>query len=344
MIVGNEKTYEEAKKALERIQNFDANELPREAELGSRLNFEDGVEPAKVLIDLFKRLSVVALQDFPDNVLNQIRDDSNNNYNLFKQILDFDPDQQNPVSVRDSLITNLQNAYQPAFQALHQYIGYSLHRSADFQRLDSDARATLQAIEDKSSEIAESLEEHEKEAKKVLGEIRKVAAEEGVTKQAAHFNAEYDYHSTEADKWQIRTVKLAIALGVFSVISLFIHKISILKPESTYDAIQLSLSKFLVFFVIAYMLFLSAKNFMNHKHNAIINKHRQNALMTHSALVEASGNEGVRDAVLLQASSCIFSPQTTGYASGLDSNLSHQKSMVEVLSKPTMQAAKEVGK
>lgn len=344
MIVGTEKTYEEAKKALERIQNFDVSELPQKMELGSRLNFEDAVAPASILIELFKQLPAVALQDFPDNLLNQIRDKCNNSYNLFKRILDFNPEQQDPVSVRNTLITNLKNAYQPTFESLHQYISYSLHRSADFQRLDSDARATLQSIEDKSTEITRSLEEHEKEAKKVLDEIRRVAAEEGVTKQAAHFNAEYDYHSTQADKWQLRTVKLAIALGVFSVISLFIHKIPFLNPENTYDAVQLSISKFLVFFVIAYMLFLSAKNFMNHKHNAIINKHRQNALMTHSALVEASGNEGVRDAVLLQASSCIFSPQSTGYAISSESDLSHQKSMIEILSKPAMQAVKEINK
>ncbi|MEW8052197.1 MAG: hypothetical protein AB2792_13380 [Candidatus Thiodiazotropha sp.] len=344
MIVGNEKLYKEAKESLERIQAFDVATLPREAELGSKFNFNEVVQPANILVDLFKRLSVVALQDFPDNFLTQIRDNSNNNYKLFTQVLEFDPEQQDPVAVRNSLITNIENAYQPAFQALHQHIAYSLHRSADFQRLDSDARATLQSIEDKSLEISKSLENHEKDAKVVLDEIRRVAAEEGVTKQAAHFNAEYEHHSQEAEKWQVRTAKLAIALGVFALISLFLHKIPFLKPENTYDAVQLSISKFLVFFVIAYMLFLSAKNFMNHKHNSIINKHRQNALMTHSALVEASGNEGVRDAVLLQASSCIFSPQSTGYAASSDSDLSHQKSMIEILSKPAMQAVKEVNK
>lgn len=343
-MVGDENIYQEAKESLERMQPFEVAELPRESDLGNRLNFSNAVEPATNLIELYKRLSVVALQDFPNDVLNNIKNHANNHYKLFSQVIEFDPEQQDPVSVRNSLIQQLEAAYQPAFQALHQYIAYSLHRSADFQRLDSDARATLQSIEDKSSKIATQLSEHEQNAKSVLDEIRRVAAEEGVTKQAAHFNAEFEHHSTEAGKWQERAIKLAIALGVFAVISLFIHKVPYLKPENTYDAIQLSISKFLVFFVIAYMLFLSAKNFMNHKHNAIVNKHRQNALMTHSALVEASGNEGVRDAVLLQASSCIFSPQSTGYTSGNDGDLSNQKSMIEILSKPAMQAVKEVNK
>ncbi len=344
MIVGTEDLYKEAKESLTRIQNFDVNELPRVEELGSRLNFRDVVVPAQQIIDLYKRLSITALQDFPDQILIPIKDNANNHYKLFSQILEFDLGQQDPSSARANFIKQVSEAYQPAFQALHPYISYSLHRSADFQRLDSEARATLQAIEDKSDKISENLGQHEKDAKTALDEIRRVAAEEGVTKQAAHFNAEYEHHTTEAGRWQEYAVKLAVALGIFAVLSLFLHKIPFLKPENTYDAVQLSISKFLIFSVMAYMLFLSAKNFLNHKHNAIVNKHRQNALMTHAALVEASGDEGVRDAVLLQASNCIFSPQSTGYSSSPENDTSNQKSMVEILSRPVAQAIKEVNK
>lgn len=344
MIVGTETLYNEARESLDRIQAFDSSTLIRESELGNRLNFEEAVSPSQLLIDLYKRLSLTALQDIPDNGLTVIRDNANNHFKMFTQILEFDLEQANPGSVRTSYIANIKNAYQPAFQALHPYISYSLHRSADFQRLDSDARSTLQSIEDKAEKIAKVLALHEVEAKKVLSEIRQVAAEEGVTKQAVHFSAEYELHKSEAEKWQKYVVRLAMALGLFAVLSLFLHKIPFLKPTDTYDAIQLSISKFLIFFVIAYVLFLSAKNFLNHKHNAIVNKHRQNALMTHGALVEASGDEGVRDAVLLQAANCIFSPQSTGYASSSDSDVSNQKSMVEILSRPVAQAIREVNK
>lgn len=213
MFVGNEELYNDAKESLERIQNFDPNILSRESELGSKLNFAEVIQPAQLLIDLYKRLSVTALQDIPDQGLTIIRDNANSHYKLFSQIKDFELEQQDPSGVRTSHITQVINAYQPAFQALHQYISYSLHRSADFQRLDTEARATLQSIEDKSSKIADSLAKHEKDAKGVLDEIRRVAAEEGVTKQASHFNAEFEFHTTEAEKWQKYAVILAIALG-----------------------------------------------------------------------------------------------------------------------------------
>src|SRR5690554_5734816 len=125
MIAGTEQLFEEAHESLERMQQFDVSKLPREADLGTRLNFGEAVEPAQQLIDLYKRLSITALEDFPDNALTSIRDHANNNYKLFSQIIDFDPSQQNPSNVRDSLIDQLRKAYQPAFQALHMYISYS---------------------------------------------------------------------------------------------------------------------------------------------------------------------------------------------------------------------------
>lgn len=187
MIVGTQDLYIETKESLDRIQRFDVEELPRTSDLGSRLNFSDVVDPAKQLIELYKRLSLTALQDFPDNILTTIRDNANSHFKLFTQILEFTPEQQDPVTARTNLINKIAAAYAPAFQALNTYIAYSLHRSADFQRLDLDARATLQTIEDKANKIAESLKQHEKDAQDVLNEIRRVAAEEGVTKQAAHF-------------------------------------------------------------------------------------------------------------------------------------------------------------
>ena len=98
MIVGSQELYDETKESLSRIQKFDAALLPRESELGSRLNFSDVVDPAQQLIDLYNRLSVTALQDFPDNILTPIRDNANSHFKLFTQILDFDPSQQRSLS------------------------------------------------------------------------------------------------------------------------------------------------------------------------------------------------------------------------------------------------------
>ncbi len=325
----------EAEESLVRMQQFDVSKLPRERELGSEVNFLGAVEPAKRLVDLYKRLSVTALDDLSSQGLKQVKDCANSDYALLMQAIHFKlASQSNPQTTRDSIVQQISQSYDPSFQTLHPYIAYSLHRSADFQRLDADARATLQAISDRAEKIEAQLQGHEREAQRVLTEIRSVAAEEGVTQQSAHFRAEADRHDTEAETWRIRTVKIAIALGIYAASSIILHKIPFLAPTSNYETIQLAISKILIFSVLAYMLFLSARNFLSHKHNAIVNRHRQNALMTHRSLVEAASDHGIREAIMVQAAGCIFSPQNTGYAGSVSGGDSPSpKSVVELLSK-----------
>lgn len=325
----------EAENSLLRMQQFDVNTLPREKELGSEVNFLEAVEPATRLVDLYKRLSIKALDDLSQSGLQQIKDRANADFALLKQVLNFKlASQSNPQGTRDTIIQQLTASYEPSFQTLYSYIAYSLHRSADFQRLDSDARAIMQSITDRAGKVEKQLQDHEEEAKRVLSEIRAVAAEEGVTQQSIHFRAEADRHDKEAKTWLSGTIILAIALGIYAALSVFIHKITFLTPTSTYETVQLAISKVLVFSVLAYMLFLSARNFMSHKRNSIVNRHRQNALMTHRALIEAASDHGIREAIMVQAASCIFSPQSTGYTGSASSEQSPSPmSVVELLSK-----------
>lgn len=331
----NQTIRNEAEESLQRIQQFDVKILPREKELGSEVNFLAAVEPAERLVSLYKRLAVVALEDLSTTALQQIKERANADYSILKQAIDFSLAQQSPQDARNAIIQQLINAYDPSFQILHPYIAYSLHRSADFQRLDTDARATMQSISDRAAKIESQLQGHEKEAQRVLTEIRSVAAEEGVTQQSAHFRAEADKHETEAEKWKDRTTYFAIGLGFYAVCSIFLHKIPFLVPTSTYDTVQLAVSKILIFSVLAYMLFLAARNFLNHKHNAIVNRHRQNALMTHRALIEAASDHGIREAIMVQAAGCIFSPQPTGYTSTTTGTPDSQSSkpVIELLSR-----------
>lgn len=326
--------------SLLRVQEFDVEQLPRINELGSSLNFQDSIEPSKRLISLYKRLSTTALEDFPDNVLAQIKQQSDADYQKFDQIISFDPSsQQTPSTVRDQYIDQLQKAYDPAFTKLSPYISYSLHRSADFQRLDADARSIFQKIKDEASSIQAQLNSQKESAEEILKDIRETAAEQGVTQQAIYFQTESTSHDTDAGKWEARIIWVAAALGIFAISSIFLHKWAWLAPTNTFETVQLVTSKLLIFGVLTYLLILSAKNYLNHKHNSIVNKHRQNALMTYKAMIDATDDPGSREAILIQAASCIFNPQTTGYTVSSETPTVSGKSMVEILSKPVVQAA-----
>ena len=128
---------------------------------------------------------------------------------------------------------------------------------------------------------------------------------------------------------------MAWLLGVYAVLSIFIHKISWLSPINIFETVQMAVSKILIFAVISFVLYLPARNFLSHKHNAVVNRHRQNALMTYKALVEAAGEkQQASEAVLVHAAACIYAPQPTGYAAGGGSDTQGARSVIELLSKP----------
>src|SRR5665647_912566 len=231
----NQAIRNEAEESLQRMQQFDVKTLPREKELGSEVNFLTAVEPAERLVSLYKRLAVVALDDLSATALQQIKERANADYSILKQAIDLSLAQQNPQDTRNAIVQQLISAYDPSFQILHPYIAYSLHRPAGFQRLDTDARATMQSISDRAAKIEEQLQGHEKEAQRVLAEIRSVAAEEGVTQQSIHFRTEADHHKTEAETWRDRTTNLALGLGGYAICSIFLHKIPFLAPTTSYD-------------------------------------------------------------------------------------------------------------
>jgi hypothetical protein len=305
------KALENATQSLRRMQSFDPKSLPRTDELGSAINFSDAIEPATRLIDLYNQLPAEVLEQLPVAVLNKIKQQADSDFNLFQQILDFEAG--TPKSERDSRIQQVHNAYDPAFQVLHPYISYSVRKSTDFSRLEREARGLIQDITDRASALQTDLSERKSDADKVLEAVRKVAEEQGVSQQAIYFKNEADKHAGEATTWLRATVALTAVVALYAICTLFLHKLPGLVPTNAYDAAQLAVSKILIFLTLSFFLLLASRNFVAHRHNAVVNRHRQNALATYGALVKAAGQEANRDVVLAKAADCIFSAQPTGF-------------------------------
>ena len=81
------------------------------------------------------------------------------------------------------------------------------------------------------------------------------------------------------------------------------------------EAIYHVASRLMAFSVLSFAIYWAAKNHGAHRHNYVINKHRQNALATFQAFTEAAKLDAdVKAAVLLQASQAIYAAQSTGYS------------------------------
>lgn len=184
----------------------------------------------------------------------------------------------------------------------------------DFNRLESQGRAAIQNIEDKTKNLLDEITDAQQQIQSTLEGVRAAAAEQGVSQQAIYFKEEADKHDNQSTEWLKWTLISAVFLALYSTFALFSHNIPGLNPETTYQAIQVATSKVLIFAVIGYVVLICGRNFLSHKHNSIINRHRQNALQTFTTLADATSTPEAQDIVLTHAASSIFAPQETGYA------------------------------
>lgn len=331
--MATEKVYEACREALERIQAFDPTTLGREADLGRQMNFADAVKPAEALIAVYKRIPMSALSDFTDTQLNAIQVQADSDFNVFQQILNFDATSNDAVGTRTNILNNIKARRDKLFDQLWQFVAYGVARITDTSLLETQARATIQGIQDQAAKLTGQLANAKTDADNALSAIRAVASEQGVSQQANYFKDEAQSQELLAAKWLTYTYRFAAALGIFAILSLFLHKIEWIKPDSNAEMFQLVSSKVLIFTVLGYMLIMAARNYTTHKHNAVVNRHRQNALLTYRALVTAAEDIATQDIVLAHAASCIFSPQETGFANGKSGNGAGSKSVLELFTK-----------
>lgn len=316
--------------SLNRVTNYDTDELPRKADLGTTYAFTDAVAPVKKVIGVFARIPLQNLSELPTTELKLIESTADQFYGLLERIEEFDPE-TNGIADKQQIIDSLNKQHQSVFTKIFPIISYLTVRTTDFSALEEDARAAVQKAKKEASAAKEAINDASNEANKALQTIRDVAAEQGVSQQSIHFKNEADVQGDEAKKWQFVTICVAVGLGCFAIISLFLHKWNFLAPVNTYETVQLALSKLLIFGVISYMLILSARNFMAHKHNQVVNKHRQNALATFRPLVEAANIDEKQDVILDRASEAIFGQSDSGFSKTTSNTVSGTQTLLRML-------------
>jgi gas vesicle protein len=330
----NEAVYNNTIKAIENVKNFNANSLAKLDDLRQQNNFPKAVQLAKDIIDLYLPVCPEALKTFSDVPLYKIRDNADSIYNNFTEICKFQfIDQDNPEIAKNNYINQLKKLYNETFELLRGVISYSICRGSanNFRHLEEKAKGVFEKIEAQASKVTKEvetfkietenvlkttvkkLETNKKEAEDILEEIKQVAVDQAVSKQATYFKNEGDKHLKKVKFWGVAVFITAVFVIGFALFSLFFHKIDILKPTDKLEMMQLIASKLFIFSTLTYLLYICGKNFSNHKHNAILNKHRQNSLMTYKALVEAAGTSEGKEIILRQAANSIFTHQDTGY-------------------------------
>ena len=302
-----------ALQAVENMKKVDVESIARTAELGSQFSFQAAASDIGCIVGICKRLSPANINFLPYDVLTRVHKCLGKVRESVKLVQDFNLRTtygNTHVNVHSQYIGTVRSACEEAFNILAPCLLSGVGQEEDFKKLQD-------AVMARAGELQRGLETSTKEANDLLAQIRKTAAEQGVSQQAAFFKQEADMHMAEAENWKKMVWWTTCILFALAIGSIFLP---IIPGMDAVDPWQLSLSKTLVFVVLGYALFFCAKNYAAHQHNAVVNRHRQNALMTYEALVKANKNPENADIVLTHAAKFIYAPQDSGYTRGGNSD------------------------
>ena len=131
---------------------------------------------------------------------------------------------------------------------------------------------------------------------------------------AIHFKIEAEKHEKQSRNWLIATGLIGLATLVWGYCG-FASIPTISETNGQWPVLlRMFSSRIAVFFVLTYMLVWAARNYSAHQHNLVINQHRQNSLNTFETFIKAASDQDIKNAILLQTTTCIFGPQASGYA------------------------------
>ena len=153
--------------------------------------------------------------------------------------------------------------------------------------------------------------------KRVEGElagIKEARAQRRAAQQSDFFGKEAKDYEDAAKNWGIGVL---VAVVAFIAVAIAVWYYSGSEDiESGFALVQFLSNRVLLFAALGYGVFFCAKNCFANLHNAVVNRHRQNALATYLDIANVVTDEKHRSTFLSYAAQCIYVPQDSGFTKG----------------------------
>ena len=303
----------EAKKLLDELAGIKASSLARTEELSRDINFSEAVPPFEEMLDIVKQLNQRNIDRLALNQINQIISGCTNLNNLIAKVRNFTLNQNTPADVCKAIIQEVKNGYDAIMEPLTVPLAFTATQATDYAKIEREAKGYFATMREEADTFKEMLETYKADAEKALQAVKDQAAEAGVSTNAQIFLTDSGSHGKAAKKWLKATIWTAIITLLVTIVFVLIS--FKYKPDNVAASIQYVVSKLILISTLFFGIFWCAKNYKSSKHNETLNKHRANALMTFRAFVEGSGDQQVKEAILLQAAQAAFVNRPTGYES-----------------------------
>jgi hypothetical protein len=310
------------KNTLLSIANLKAEELTRTQELGNALGFEDYKAELDYAISMHREVLQSNLDWLSDAKVQRLSNAAANLANSLGQIRNFNPRGNNPAAEREQAIRNFRERFDESFDLLIPILANAA--VTNFTQYTSEKDAQAATVLQKMQEAHARQEQLVRETEGLLGKAKEAAQQVGVVQHTRYFSEEAKSHTTGARIWLGITVALIAVTGAYAwwnysqTVTVVNGLIAAAKGQDNQVAatpllIQLAIAKLIAFSLLFSLILWSGRIYRAHRHNYVVNRHRLNALSTFETFAKATDDPEIRNAVLLQATQCIFGPQATGY-------------------------------
>lgn len=315
---------------LEAIVQHDADVLDKGRHLGS-ITFDAGKQDFQDTIELAKEFAGLPLELLFTDELQALVAPTSEAAAGLQQIRQFTlAEGADPAGRRNALLKTAKRNYVTLCKRLRPHQAFLELKRANVQYIITESARLLQEIRTAFGSAEAYTTEMKKEIDSIVQTAREAVAKIGVGQFATNFEEMAETHKKSAGHWLWATAGFAVATVAVVVLLLFwlpvsaeattttapaasaVHRL-VADVMSDANAIQRIVTKLVIISLFYFAVVWSARNYRAHRHLHVVNKHRQNALMTFETFVKGAEGDETKNAVLLEATHCIFSPTVTGY-------------------------------
>tara|TARA_Y100000310_G_C20570640_1_gene757825 strand:+ start:241 stop:1212 length:972 start_codon:yes stop_codon:yes gene_type:complete len=281
----------------------------------SGLSFEDGKSELQSMKNFFTTLEDLNVDNFyPDAELQTVKKQYDKFLELVNQLSNFDYHRTdtNIAQERQNLLNSITHQYGHIFNIEKMMLPYLYAKNHKYDEIFKKINESYQGIREQEKNINKVA----KDSQEALDSIKTTTGDAVSLYYSKVFAIQASEHDGKAQPWFWSAVISGVVLLLVLIGWLYFALSGKIKTDDWYNMMPILISKGLIISVLYLALHQCIKNYKTHRHLYILNKHRDNALKTFEAFVNASSKDkDVRDTLLTIAAKSIYNINKTGYLS-----------------------------
>jgi ABC-type multidrug transport system fused ATPase/permease subunit len=253
-------------------------------------------------LDLIKSLAKSDLDSVPDQALVNVWNAEGALITSLRGLANFHATSEKNSNRHQAVLTALVSNYENFFGLAAPIIAFSRKHPSNTAELEHHAR-----------ELVRQISTIRQEGEQLYSKLQTFKLDSVVSNQSELFAKEADTHEKYAKLWL-----LGVGLSALFILVAAFYVSAHAPTALVHDSVPLTLfayvPRLLVLSIAFYALALCARNYRTSRHNFIVNRHRSVALKTFNVFATSAADQKVKDAILAQAASTIFSAQPSGYS------------------------------